>query len=56
MPPPPGVESNWTDPDNRAYQYYIVGSIGTALATIFVLLRLYVRLAVTHSLWWDDCE
>ncbi|KAF2839021.1 hypothetical protein M501DRAFT_908833, partial [Patellaria atrata CBS 101060] len=52
--PPPGVTPNFVDPEDKAYQYYIVGGIGTTLMVIFVLLRFHVRFVKTRTGWWDD--
>lgn len=38
------------------YQYYAAAGVGTALMTIFMLLRLYTRAFVVKALWWDDCK
>ncbi|KAI0400708.1 hypothetical protein F4802DRAFT_583700 [Xylaria palmicola] len=40
--------------ESRGYIINIVGWTGTAISTVFVLLRLYSRLFVIRSLWWDD--
>jgi hypothetical protein len=52
-PPPPGVESNFVNPENRAIEYYLVGGIGAFLMLFFVSIRLYVRLT-SRTAWWDD--
>ncbi|QKX53654.1 uncharacterized protein TRUGW13939_00733 [Talaromyces rugulosus] len=52
--PPTGVKPNFDNPPSKAFIYYIVASISTALMTFFVILRLYVRSRITRALWWDD--
>jgi hypothetical protein len=52
--PPTGVTPNFDNPPSKAFIYYIVASISTALMTFFVILRLYVRSRITRALWWDD--
>ena len=56
MEPPNGTLSNFIDPPNRADVYIIVAAIFLGLATISVVLKLYVRLFVQRSPWWDDCK
>ena len=53
--PPPGVIANLDDPQSRAMVGYIGIGISIGVALIFVLLRVYVKLAVTHLWGWDDC-
>ncbi|TVY78302.1 hypothetical protein LSUE1_G004229 [Lachnellula suecica] len=53
-PPPPGQVSNFVDPVSRSYQLVIIIGVFTALVSIFVLLRLYIRLGVTKSYGIDD--
>ncbi|GFF35095.1 hypothetical protein IFM51744_02668 [Aspergillus udagawae] len=53
-PAPAWQKSNFINPGNPANVYYIVAGIGTALMTVLVLVRLYIRFLVTHTPWWDD--
>lgn len=52
--PPPGVMPLSPNPQDRAYQYYIVAGVLTPIMVLCVALRLYVRAVVTKALWWDD--
>ncbi|KAI1738012.1 hypothetical protein F4680DRAFT_426821 [Xylaria scruposa] len=54
LPPPPGVEPNFNDPFNRGPIYIIIASIFLALPTIFVGIRLWARIVIQRSPWWDD--
>ena len=54
-PPPPGVKSNFTHPDSRAYQVYISAGLCLALICVFVSLRFYAKVAIMKNLRWDDC-
>ncbi|PHH74102.1 hypothetical protein CDD82_5102 [Ophiocordyceps australis] len=54
VPPPSGQESNFVDPVSYANQYYIVAGICTALMTMLVVVRLYIRFLITRTPWWDD--
>ena len=54
--PPPGVISNFDHPQSRAIVEYVGVSICLGFALIFVLLRIYVKLAVTRAWGWDDGE
>ncbi|KAJ8124294.1 hypothetical protein O1611_g9346 [Lasiodiplodia mahajangana] len=54
-PPPPGRTSNFTNPESRSYQLYILIAVLTALVVIVISLRLYTRLRITRSFGVDDC-
>lgn len=56
MPPPPGLQSNFVNPDDQGVIYIVVGSIGMAFAMIFVSLRFYAKTWVLRSIGWDDGE
>ncbi|KAH7350242.1 hypothetical protein BKA66DRAFT_575868 [Pyrenochaeta sp. MPI-SDFR-AT-0127] len=46
MAPPPGVISNFNDPPTRSGSMIAAGAVCLFLASVFVLLRLYARLAL----------
>lgn len=52
--PPPGVTSNFINPETRANEFVITVSIALAVVLVFVSLRLYAKIWVTHSAGWDD--
>lgn len=54
--PPPGSISNFDHPQTLAIDIFVGVGVCLGLAFAFVLLRLYVRLAVTRTWGWDDCE
>ena len=54
--PPPGVVPNLDDPQSRAIDAYIGMGICIGITSVLVLLRVYVKLAITHLWGWDDCE
>ena len=54
--PPPGVVPNFDHPQSRATEAYIAMGICIGLTLVVVVLRIYVKLAVTHMWGWDDCE
>ncbi|KAI1211122.1 uncharacterized protein F4807DRAFT_466462 [Annulohypoxylon truncatum] len=53
-PPPPGQESNFTNPESRCYQLIIPIAVFTALIIVIVFLRIYARLRITRSFGADD--
>ncbi|KAK8042898.1 hypothetical protein PG994_013381 [Apiospora phragmitis] len=53
-PPPPGVESNFDNPESHSYQLVIVIAVMTALLVLFTVGRVYTRLRVTKSWGADD--
>ena len=52
--PPPGVLPNFEHPDSRATEVYVAIGICMSITLIFIILRLYVKLCVTHLWGWDD--
>ncbi|ROV87881.1 hypothetical protein VSDG_09530 [Cytospora chrysosperma] len=54
MAPPAGQISNFEDPYNRGPAYIVVAAVFMGLATFFVSIRLWARLVVQQSPWWDD--
>ncbi|MCJ1266643.1 hypothetical protein MMC22_006528 [Lobaria immixta] len=53
-PPPPGVTSNFDNPESRAYETVIVFTIYLTIMMSIFLLRIYSKIFVTRSLGWDD--
>jgi hypothetical protein len=56
FPPPPGVVSNFVNPENRGGILIAVSAVCLALLLIFVPLRLYTRIRITQSFGLDDGE
>ncbi|KAK8026394.1 hypothetical protein PG991_003450 [Apiospora marii] len=54
VPPPPGRESNFVDPESRSYQLVIIIAVLSALVITFTSARIYTRLRITHSFGVDD--
>ncbi|GAW14664.1 hypothetical protein ANO14919_040670 [Xylariales sp. No.14919] len=54
-PNPNGSPPNFVNPETNENIGVVTLSVFIAIATLFVVLRLYVQLRITkHSLWWDD--
>lgn len=54
--PPVGVLPNLNNPSTRAIEIYVGMGICIGISLVFVLLRLYVKLAITHMWGGDDGE
>ena len=54
--PPPGVVPNLDHPQSQTIAQYVGIGICLGVALVFVLLRIYVKLAVTRAWGWDDGE
>lgn len=52
--PPPGVISNFDNPPTQATILYVGVGICLGVTLTFLLLRIYVKLAVTRAWGWDD--
>lgn len=55
-PPPPGVTSNFTNPESKGYESIITTTICLSLVAPVFALRLYSKAFVTRSFGWDDCK
>lgn len=53
---PSGLISHPDNPRSWATDIYIALGVCLGIAAIFVVLRLYVKLAITRMKGWDDCE
>lgn len=55
-PPPPGVKSNFVDPPSQAYIPRIFTYVTLPPMLLFIALRIYVRIFITHKFGLDDCK
>ena len=55
LSPPPGVQSNFVNPENQSLSFYIVTSILFVSMVIFFLNRVYTKLLIIRKYSWDDC-
>ena len=53
-PPPPGVLPNFDSPPMRDTEIYVGMSILIGITIVFVTLRVYIKLVITHMWGWDD--
>ena len=53
-PPPPGVLPNFVDPESQQFLNVVTQSICLPVATILVVLRIYVKARVLRKLGWED--
>ena len=56
LPPPPGVIPNFHDPPSRAPELRIGMGVCIGTTLVLLVLRLYTKLAITHTAGWDDCK
>lgn len=54
--PPPGVVHNFDHAQSRAIEGFIGMGVCIGITSVFVILRLYVKFAITHMWGWDDCK
>lgn len=55
-PPPPGIIPNFIDPPSLANMPRIFTYITLPPMILFLAMRMYVRIFVTHKIGLDDCE
>ena len=56
LPPPPGVQPNFVDPENHTKSTIALHTICLTLATLFVVIRIYTRQFINGKLGLDDCK
>lgn len=54
LQPPPGVRSNFINPESRGYILLTFGSFLFALMVIFLAIRFYVRIFIARQTSWGD--
>ena len=54
VPPPPGVASNFNDPETRARPCIIIAIICLSLIWPVVVMRVYSKSWVLKTFGWDD--
>ena len=54
--PPDGVLPNFKDPPNCNRSALVISSLFLAIATLFVLNRIYVKTWILGKYLWDDCR
>jgi hypothetical protein len=55
IPPPPGVIPNFNNPPSTGYKVIITAMVTWGLASVFVLLRVIVKLRITRQWKIEDC-
>ena len=56
FPAPPGVTPNYTNPDSIGNEIVVESMTLIAFATVFVALRMFMKLRVIKKHGWDDCK
>ena len=56
LAPPPGVVPNFHNPPSRAGEMRIGMGLCIGITSVLVVLRFYVKFAITHTPGWDDCK
>ena len=54
--PPPGLHSNFVNPDSLRTPEIAVNAVFVSLATLAVVVRIYAKAVVTRATGWDDCK
>lgn len=55
-PPPPGVELNFVNPETESARGHVSMTLCIVIGTVFLLLRLFVKVSITKLWGWDDCK
>lgn len=56
LPPPVGVQSNFTNPKTLGTSLIVVNTVFLPLMLLVVAIRIYSRGHIMHRLGWDDCK
>lgn len=54
LPPPPGQRANFVDPPNENASIIALQVVCMTLVTIFVAMRVCLRIFVLRAFGWDD--
>jgi hypothetical protein len=54
--PPPGEVSNLENPTTRGHMITTCNIICLVIVCTVVAMRMWTRIRIVKSLWWDDCE
>lgn len=54
--PPDGIIPNLIDPESCGPAVIAALAVCSALMSFFVILRMYTKFRIVHSIDWDDCE
>lgn len=55
-PPPPGVTSNFENPESLVRVNYIAMGVAIPLTTVFFTLRAYTRIWIKQTWIFEDCK
>jgi hypothetical protein len=56
-PPPPGVEPNFDNPSGGVHFWLIFAQfLCIPIVTVFVALRIYVKIFMQHEFYLEDCK
>jgi hypothetical protein len=56
LPPPPGVNPNFENPESQGYRVVLAIAILFPLATIVLFLRVYTSVVIVRNFGTDDCK
>ncbi|MCJ1382008.1 hypothetical protein MMC17_005120 [Xylographa soralifera] len=54
LAPPPGIESNFVNPQNQSLSFLLVTSTLFGVMTIFFINRIYTKVLIIRKYTWDD--
>jgi hypothetical protein len=55
IPPPPDVTPNFDNPSSTGWKVIVVAMVTWGLASVFVMLRVFVKLKITCIWKLEDC-
>jgi len=56
LQPPPGVESNFLNPERRSQGIQSVATFLLCLITLMFAIRIYTKSFIIRKASWDDCK
>lgn len=54
-PPPPGINSNFVNPESLATPAIVIGVSMLVMTAFVVIVRLFSNYHAARGLGWDDC-
>lgn len=56
LAPPPGVTSNFVNPESLLTYVIVTIALCLTLTTVTIGLRIFTKVHIAKAMHWDDCE
>lgn len=56
LPPPPGIHSNFVNPENIQVVIITILALCVSISTLVFGMRMYTKVFIFHKTGWEDCN